>query len=52
AGRTSLPGVWAAGDCVAGGTDLTVAADAAGKAAAASINAALQGAAVPHHAGA
>lgn len=50
--RTSLPGVWAGGDCVAGGSDLTVAAVADGKAAAASIIAALQGAAVPHHAGA
>lgn len=42
--RTSIPGVWAGGDCVAGGTDLTVAAVADGKAAAASIIAALQGA--------
>jgi glutamate synthase (NADPH/NADH) small chain len=50
--RTSLPRVWAGGDCVAGGSDLTVAAVADGKAAAASIVAALQSAAVPEHAGA
>lgn len=30
-GRTSLDGVWAGGDCVAGGDDLTVAAVAAGR---------------------
>ncbi|MBV9564346.1 MAG: NAD(P)-dependent oxidoreductase [Bradyrhizobium sp.] len=39
--RTSLPGVWAGGDCVAGGSDLTVAAVEDGKKAAASIIAAL-----------
>ena len=39
--RTSLPGVWAGGDCVAGGKDLTVAAVEDGKRAAQSINAAL-----------
>jgi len=37
--RTSLPGVWAGGDCVAGGQDLTVTAVEDGKRAAASINA-------------
>jgi glutamate synthase (NADPH/NADH) small chain len=37
-GRTSLPGVWAGGDCVAGGKDLTVAAVEAGKQAALSID--------------
>jgi dihydropyrimidine dehydrogenase (NAD+) subunit PreT len=41
--RTSLPGVWAGGDCVAGGLDLTVAAVEDGKRAAASIDAALRG---------
>jgi glutamate synthase (NADPH/NADH) small chain len=39
--RTSLPGVWAGGDCVAGGHDLTVAAVEDGKIAARSIIAAL-----------
>ncbi len=39
--RTSLPKVWAGGDCVAGGLDLTVAAVEDGKQAAASILAAL-----------
>jgi dihydropyrimidine dehydrogenase (NAD+) subunit PreT len=39
--RTSLPGIWAGGDCVAGGADLTVTAVEDGKVAAASINAAL-----------
>jgi glutamate synthase (NADPH/NADH) small chain len=39
--RTSLPKVWAGGDCVAGGLDLTVAAVEDGKRAAASIIAAL-----------
>ncbi|WP_234427065.1 NAD(P)-dependent oxidoreductase [Kosakonia radicincitans] len=37
AGRTSLPGVWAGGDCCAGGLDLTVDAVKQGKAAARSI---------------
>ena len=41
--RTSLPGVWAGGDCVAGGKDLTVAAVEDGKQAALSINRALMG---------
>jgi glutamate synthase (NADPH/NADH) small chain len=40
-GRTSLNGVWAGGDCVAGGEDLTVVAVEAGKLAAESINRAL-----------
>ncbi|MFD2238929.1 NAD(P)-dependent oxidoreductase [Aureimonas populi] len=39
--RTSLPGVWAGGDCVAGGEDLTVVAVEDGKRAALSIHAAL-----------
>jgi dihydropyrimidine dehydrogenase (NAD+) subunit PreT len=39
--RTSLRGVWAGGDCVAGGEDLTVTAVEDGKVAAVSINAAL-----------
>jgi glutamate synthase (NADPH/NADH) small chain len=37
--RTSLPDVWAGGDCVAGGSDLTVAAVEDGKQAAESIHA-------------
>lgn len=40
--RTSLPGVWAGGDCCAGGLDLTVDAVRDGKLAARSINAALR----------
>jgi glutamate synthase (NADPH/NADH) small chain len=40
-GRTSLPGVWAGGDCAAGGTDLTVTAVAEGRDAAEDIHAAL-----------
>jgi len=39
--RTSLKGVWAGGDCIYGGQDLTVAAVEDGKQAARSINAAL-----------
>ncbi|MGH6922767.1 MAG: NAD(P)-dependent oxidoreductase [Propylenella sp.] len=39
--RTSMPGVWAGGDCVAGGEDLTVAAVEDGKRAAESIHKAL-----------
>jgi glutamate synthase (NADPH/NADH) small chain len=39
--RTSLPGVWAGGDCVAGGDDLTVVAVEDGKLAAESIHRAL-----------
>lgn len=41
--RTSMPGVWAGGDCVAGGEDLTVAAAQDGKLAAESIHRALMG---------
>ncbi|MEM7507566.1 MAG: NAD(P)-dependent oxidoreductase [Pseudomonadota bacterium] len=37
-GRTSTPGVWAAGDCAAGGDDLTVTAVAEGRDAAISIH--------------
>lgn len=40
-GHTSLPRVWAGGDCVLGGQDLTVAAVAAGRDAAMDIHAAL-----------
>ena len=39
--RTSMPGVWAGGDCVAGGEDLTVAAAQDGKLAAELIHRAL-----------
>ena len=46
-GRTSLPGVWAGGDCVVGGEDLTVAAVANGRDAAESINRALLAGAQP-----
>jgi glutamate synthase (NADPH/NADH) small chain len=42
-GRTSLAMVWAGGDCVAGGEDLTVTAVAQGRDAAESINRALMG---------
>ncbi|WP_112663449.1 NAD(P)-dependent oxidoreductase [Microvirga flavescens] len=41
--RTSLSGVWAGGDCVAAGRDLTVVAVEDGKQAALSINSTLQG---------
>jgi glutamate synthase (NADPH/NADH) small chain len=41
--RTSMPRVWAGGDCVAGGEDLTVAATQDGKLAAESIHRALGG---------
>ncbi|MFN3210062.1 MAG: NAD(P)-dependent oxidoreductase [Roseovarius sp.] len=41
AGRTSVPGVWAGGDCAAGGDDLTVTAVAEGRDAAEDIHAAL-----------
>ncbi|ANY76891.1 dihydropyrimidine dehydrogenase [Microvirga ossetica] len=41
--RTTLPGVWAGGDCAAGGRDLTVVAVEDGKQAALSINRMLQG---------
>lgn len=37
-GRTSLPGVWAGGDCAAGGEDLTVTATAQGRDAAEDIH--------------
>jgi len=40
--RTSLAGVWAGGDCVPGGIDLTVRAVEDGKQAARSIDAALK----------
>jgi glutamate synthase (NADPH/NADH) small chain len=40
-GRTSLAGVWAGGDCVAAGEDLTVTAVAQGRDAAESIHKAL-----------
>ena len=43
--RTSLPGVWAGGDCIAEGDDLTVVAVEDGKIAARSIHAALTAAA-------
>ena len=42
-GRTSVPGVWAGGDCVAAGEDLTVWAVAQGRDAAESIHRALSG---------
>ncbi len=42
--RTSMPGVWAGGDCVAGGSDLTVVAVEDGKQAALSIDRALRAA--------
>lgn len=41
--RTSMPGVWAGGDCVAGGEDLTVVAAQDGKLAAESIHRAMMG---------
>jgi dihydropyrimidine dehydrogenase (NAD+) subunit PreT len=50
--RTSIPGVWAGGDCIADGSDLTVVAVADGKKAAASIIAALQATASTLRAGA
>jgi glutamate synthase (NADPH/NADH) small chain len=43
-GRTSLPGIWAGGDCAAGGEDLTVTAVAEGRDAAEDIHAQLSGA--------
>jgi glutamate synthase (NADPH/NADH) small chain len=42
-GRTSLSKVWAGGDCIAGGDDLTVSAVAQGRDAAESIHRALAG---------
>lgn len=41
-GQTSVPGIWAGGDCVAGGLDLTVAAVEDGKVAANAIDRALR----------
>jgi glutamate synthase (NADPH/NADH) small chain len=41
--RTTLAGVWAGGDCIAGGKDLTVVAVEDGKIAAESIHRALMG---------
>ncbi len=41
--KTSLPKVWAGGDCIAGGSDLTVVSVEDGKIAAESIHAALMG---------
>ncbi len=43
AGKTSVPMVWAGGDCTAGGEDLTVTAVAQGRDAAADIHARLMG---------
>ncbi|SHL44065.1 glutamate synthase (NADPH/NADH) small chain [Roseovarius marisflavi] len=43
AGRTSVPGVWAGGDCATGGDDLTVTAVAEGRDAAMDIHATLLG---------
>jgi dihydropyrimidine dehydrogenase (NAD+) subunit PreT len=42
-GRTSLPNVWAGGDCILGGDDLTVSAVAQGRDSAESITRALMG---------
>lgn len=47
AGRTSLPRVWAGGDCVAAGEDLTVTSVAQGRDAAESIHSALTAVAKP-----
>jgi glutamate synthase (NADPH/NADH) small chain len=46
-GRTSIQGVWAGGDCIARGEDLTVSAVAQGRDAAESINRALAAGAEP-----
>ena len=46
-GRTSIPGVWAGGDCAAGGDDLTVTAVAQGRDAAEDIDRALRGPSSP-----
>jgi dihydropyrimidine dehydrogenase (NAD+) subunit PreT len=46
-GRTSVGGVWAGGDCILGGDDLTVSAVAQGRDAAMSINRQLAAAAQP-----
>ena len=42
-GRTSMPGIWAGGDCASGGDDLTVTAVAEGRDAALDIHATLMG---------
>jgi dihydropyrimidine dehydrogenase (NAD+) subunit PreT len=42
AGRTSIPGVWAGGDCASGGNDLTVTAVAEGRDAAMDIDESLR----------
>jgi glutamate synthase (NADPH/NADH) small chain len=42
-GRTSVPGVWAGGDCATGGDDLTVTAVAEGREAAMDMHAELTG---------
>ena len=42
-GRTSVPGVWAGGDCAGGGEDLTVTAVAEGRDAAMDLHTALAG---------
>ena len=47
-GRSSLPGVWAGGDCAAGGDDLTVTAVAEGRDAALDIHATLGHATLGH----
>ncbi len=44
AGRTSVPGIWAGGDCATGGDDLTVTAVAEGRDAAEDIHQTLMGA--------
>lgn len=46
-GRTSIPGIWAGGDCAAGGDDLTVTAVAEGRDAAEDIHARLTGGNLP-----
>jgi glutamate synthase (NADPH/NADH) small chain len=46
-GRTSIPGVWAGGDCATGGEDLTVSAAAMGRDAAESIHRQLAAAGAP-----
>ena len=50
--RTTLPNVWAGGDCIAGGQDLTVSAVEDGKQAAHSIDRFVRGLAAPALAGA
>ena len=46
-GRTSIEGIWAGGDCIGSGEDLTVSAVAQGRDAAESIAKALAAAAQP-----